>query len=119
MKAFEHGSKGKLVRLWVHECGRVFSDRLNDDNDVQKLFDQLYTSCRDYLREDLYVCLKAIIPEKIYSEATAANINMERLPNMMQEYVKFSDLLDPAKTSNFRGYDEIDYESTDGLARIL
>ena len=39
MKSFVHGSKGKLVRLWVHECGRIFSDRLNDDNDVQKLFD--------------------------------------------------------------------------------
>lgn len=65
------------------------------------------------------MCLKAIIPDKIYSEATAANINMERLPNMMQEYIKFSDLLDPAKTSNHRGYDEIDYESSDDLARTL
>ena len=39
MKTFEHGSKLKLVRLWVHECGRVFADRLNDDKDVEKLFD--------------------------------------------------------------------------------
>lgn len=39
MRTFEHGSKNKLVRLWVHECGRVFSDRLNDDSDVTKLFE--------------------------------------------------------------------------------
>ena len=65
MKAFVHGSRQKLVRLWVHECGRVFSDRLNDKEDVQKLFDQLYSSCRDYLKEDLFTCLKTIIPEKV------------------------------------------------------
>ena len=34
MKNFVHGNKQKLVRLWVHECGRVFSDRLNDEADV-------------------------------------------------------------------------------------
>lgn len=39
MKNFEHGSKKKLVRLWVHECGRVFSDRLNDEQDIHKLYE--------------------------------------------------------------------------------
>ena len=38
MKTFVHGSKAKLVRLWIHECGRVFSDRLNDQEDVEKLY---------------------------------------------------------------------------------
>ena len=34
MKTFDHSSKKKLVRLWVHECGRVISDRLNDESDT-------------------------------------------------------------------------------------
>ena len=55
----------------------------------------------------------------LITNPTAANINMERLPNMMQEYIKFSDLLDPAKQSAQRGYDELDYEQSAELGRTL
>ena len=88
----------------MHEVGRVISDRLNDKKDVDKLFDQLYTSCRDYLKEDLYTCLKAVIPEKVLED----NLNYERSPEIMTEYLKFTDLLDPSKTSTSRTYDELD-----------
>ena len=90
MKTFVHGSKAKLVRLWVHECGRVFSDRLNDSTDIDKFFNQLYNSSRDCIKEDMFTCLKEIIPEKHYAE----NVNMERNPIMMSEYLKFTDLVD-------------------------
>jgi hypothetical protein len=96
MKTFVHGSKRKLVRLFVHECGRVFSDRLNDEQDVQKLFDQLYVSCRDYLKEDLFTCLKDVIPERLFEDKP----NYERSQDMMTEYLRFSDLLDQSKQSN-------------------
>ena len=38
---------------------------------------------------------------------------------MMQETLKFSDLMDPSKTSNSRGYDELDYESGADLTKSL
>ena len=84
------------MRLFVHECGRVFSDRLNDEQDVQKLFDQLYVSCRDYLKEDLFTCLKDVIPERLFEDKP----NFERSQDMMTEYLRFSDLLDQSKQSN-------------------
>ena len=54
MKSFEHGKTRKLIRLWVHECGRVFSDRLNDKADIQKLFEQVHISGRDSFKEEFY-----------------------------------------------------------------
>ena len=33
-------NKGSVVRLWIHECERVLSDRLINDNDIAK-FDEL------------------------------------------------------------------------------
>ena len=102
-----------MVRLWVHENARVFSDRLNDDADVNKLFEQLYASCRDFLKEDLYVCLKGCIPEAVLNE----RYDLERQPTMMTEFIKFSDVLDKSTTN--RCYDEITYEKADELTRSL
>ena len=42
-----------------------------------------------------------------------------RSPVMMQSGVKFSDLLDPAKGSQNRGYDELDVAAGDALAKSL
>ena len=105
MKQFEHGKKGKMVRLWVHECGRVFSDRLNDENDVQKLFDQMSNSCRDFIKEDMFTCMKEALPEQF----TLDHPNIERSTVMMKEMIKFSDLLDgSSQHANARGYDELE-----------
>jgi len=68
MNVFVHGSKQKMVRLWVHECARVFSDRLNDEADVAKLFDQMYNSCRDFIKEDIFTCFRAVIPDAMFAE---------------------------------------------------
>ena len=60
--------------------------------------------------------MKTVIPEAILND----KLNYERSPEMMTEYIKFSDLLDPAKGSNIRSYDELEYETvTADLARSL
>ena len=92
-----------MVRLWVHECGRVFCDRLNDERDCKKLFDQLYTSCRAYIKEDLFMCLKSVIPEEDLFE----NVGFEQNCIMLKEYIKFTDLHDGSLNSEKRGYDEL------------
>ena len=82
---------------------------------MQALYNQLYCSCRDYIKEDLYSCMKSVLPEQVVNDG----LNIERSPIMMQETLKFSDLMDPSKTSNSRGYDELDYESGADLTKSL
>ena len=95
-----------MVRLWVHEIARVFADRLNDENDVGKLFDSIYMTTRENLKEDLFVCFKTYFPENAGSDIQA----MTRSAVMMTEVIKFSDLLDSDKKQAVRGYDELAHE---------
>ena len=55
----------------------------------------------------MYTCLKAVISEDTLNE----KLNYERSPEIMTDYLKFTDLLDPSKTTNSRTYDELEYES--------
>lgn len=53
----------KVVRLWVHEIARVFSDRLINDEDQHLLYEKLFTASRDKIKEDLGAALKGHFPE--------------------------------------------------------
>jgi len=60
--------------------------------------------------------LKRVIPERILND----KLNYERSPEIMTEYLKFTDLLDPSKATLSRTYDELDYESSsEELLRTL
>ena len=62
MKAFEHGKTNKMIRLWVHECGRVFADRLNDEADVQKLYEYLDITGQEIFKEYFYKAIEDVAP---------------------------------------------------------
>jgi dynein heavy chain, axonemal len=107
MRVFTFGSSAKLVRLWVHENARVFSDRLSETEDRDKLFYHLSVACREFLREDLFIHLKGYLPEEVLLNGTQSN--PEKDLKMMTETVRFSDLLDGNGDAATRNYDEIDY----------
>ena len=48
-----------MIRLWVHEVSRVFSDRLTSNEDQSALFDKLRAATRQTIREDLIATLRA------------------------------------------------------------
>lgn len=43
----------KVLRLWVHEVARVFSDRLISETDQSILYSRLSIASRDKIKEDL------------------------------------------------------------------
>lgn len=52
-----------IKRLWVHECLRVFSDRLVEDKDRQWLVICLRESTAKFLNDDFDKMLSRILPE--------------------------------------------------------
>jgi len=38
MRTFSHSKVDKMVRLWVHEIARVFTDRLGSEKDQFKVY---------------------------------------------------------------------------------
>jgi len=48
----------KVLRLWIHEVSRVFSDRLTTEEDQRALFGKLCLVARDKMREDLVGSLR-------------------------------------------------------------
>ena len=60
-------------------------------------------SCRDWIKEDIYTCLKVVVPDQLLGE----DPNFERNSIMMTEIIKFTDLLDGTKAAAGRGYDEL------------
>lgn len=42
-----------IKRLWVHEMLRVYYDRLVDESDRLWFFDNLCSSCKEFLGEDI------------------------------------------------------------------
>ena len=61
MRRFTHSKVDKLVRLWVHEIARVFTDRLICEEDQLKVYERLFTASRNYIKEDLSSALKDFV----------------------------------------------------------
>jgi dynein heavy chain len=106
---FEQGSANKLIRMWVHEIARVFSDRLISYGDQQRLFQQLFVSARAKLPENFSLALKSIIPEEDPMRETE-DINPEEDFRTMTDWITFTDILDKEESSrDLRSYDEVNW----------
>ena len=58
-----HMSEGdKLIRLWVHEVYRVFSDRLTDENDKLKFFEIVKDTTQQQFKISLDKLLRHLAP---------------------------------------------------------
>lgn len=45
-------SSAKVLRLWVHECERVFRDRLVNEHDLGKYDDMLAATLKNWFKEE-------------------------------------------------------------------
>jgi dynein heavy chain, axonemal len=56
-----------MLRLWVHECQRVFQDRLirSKSNDEKKFFDILTQKCNDHLGKEMSGLLADCLDPKV------------------------------------------------------
>lgn len=70
----------KVLRLWVHEISRVFSDRLTSTQDQSALFEKMRSVSRQTLREDLIATLRS-------NYGTMAGE-----PSIMQNGILFTDI---------------------------
>jgi hypothetical protein len=93
-----HDSK-KVLRLWVHEIGRVFADRLINEEDQNLLYNRLFLSARDKIREELSLALKAGIDER--------KVKVDGNKDVMTKHIIFGDVLGNGISTHDRNYDEI------------
>lgn len=103
MRKFTHQKIDRLVRLWVHEVARVFTDRLSSEDDQMKVYKYLATPCRMYIKEDLPSCLRRSLTDRHKEN----NEHVENALDVMTEHIRFSDLLDTSKKAEDRQYDEV------------
>lgn len=68
MHKFLHSKVDKMVRLWVHEIGRVFTDRLGSEADQGKVYRHLSNSCRVYIKEDFGNALRNYLTKQDIEE---------------------------------------------------
>ena len=118
---FEHGSANKLIRMWVHEIGRVFSDRLISYGDQQRLFQQLHVSARNKLPENFGLALRTLIPEEDpLREQETEEILPEEDFRTMTDWITFTDILDKEESSrDLRSYDEIQWQDRNSLVASI
>ena len=94
IKADSLPTSDQIVKLWAHECLRVFSDRLIDEQ--QEFNDILFKSCREKVREDLDRLLRKDERKKDFTQ---------------EELIKdliFGDLLGEQAGAHDRNYNEIE-----------
>jgi dynein heavy chain len=113
MHKFMHSKNEKLVKLWVHEIARVFTDRLSCEDDQMKVYKYLAIACRIHIKEDLPTCLRGCLTKK-HEEAGE---QVEHALDIMTEHIRFTDLLDPNKRN--REYDEVSKNRYSDLVQKL
>lgn len=99
MRRDELNDSKKVLRLWVHEIARVFSDRLVNEDDKAMLYSRLFVAARDKIRDDLTGALKACFDERKYK--------IEGNKEIMTSNVMFGDVLGDGISTHDRNYDEI------------
>ncbi|KAL0970220.1 hypothetical protein UPYG_G00238880 [Umbra pygmaea] len=96
-----HDSTHSITRLWIHECFRVFSDRLVDHSDTEAFV--------------------ALLTDKLASvfELTYHNICPNKQPPIFGDFLKesgvYEDLLDFKVLKSFMGTQLEDYNMTPGV----
>ncbi|XP_064181287.1 dynein axonemal heavy chain 2 [Anguilla rostrata] len=96
-----HDTKQSVTRLWIHECFRVFSDRLVDQSDLEAFL--------------------AILAEKLGSlfDLTYHNICPNKQPPLFGDFLKdlkvYEDLADFKTLKNFMESQLEDYNLTPGM----
>ena len=107
MRTFEHSSSKKLCRLWLHEVGRVFGDRLINEEDQELLFRRTFVSLSSKAKEDLGSALREY-GSLSQTDENGEPIEITTTAQTMMSVIKFSDLLDPMNTqADMREYDEV------------
>jgi dynein heavy chain len=99
MRREELQDSKKVLRLWVHEIGRVFSDRLVSEEDQSILYGRLFSACRDKVREELSTAIKVAYDEKKY--------RVDGNKEMMSKHIIFGDVMGDGVSTHDRHYDEI------------
>ncbi|CAJ1086733.1 dynein heavy chain 2%2C axonemal-like [Xyrichtys novacula] len=96
-----HDTKNNITRLWIHECFRVFSDRLVDQSDMEVFI--------------------SLLGEKLGSlfDLTFHNICLNKQPpifgDFMSEFGVYEDLLDVKSLKKFMETKLEDYNMTPGV----
>ncbi|KAL5004476.1 hypothetical protein ScPMuIL_017932 [Solemya velum] len=90
-----HDTKQAMTRLWIHECFRVFSDRLADDHDTESfvtimteklgtLFDQTYHNVCPNKQPPIFG--DYISANQIYEDIQDIGALKKHMVNMLEDY---------------------------------
>mmetsp|Transcript_43568 Transcript_43568/g.42036 ORF Transcript_43568/g.42036 Transcript_43568/m.42036 type:complete len:308 (+) Transcript_43568:85-1008(+) len=88
----------KVLRGWVHEIGRVFGDRMINDEDQNALYQRMFPACRDKVREDLGAAFKNVFEERFFKSEGK---------EIMMKHIMFGDVIGDGISTYDRNYDEI------------
>jgi dynein heavy chain, axonemal len=93
-----HTSKATLLRLWIHECFRVFYDRLNEDKDTEAFinilsenlgtfFDQTYHNICPNKQQPIFADFMNV--DQIYQDLVDFSALKAQMERTMIEYNEF------------------------------
>uniref|UniRef100_A0A1I8MW68 Dynein axonemal heavy chain 2 n=1 Tax=Musca domestica TaxID=7370 RepID=A0A1I8MW68_MUSDO len=95
--------KAQFLRLWIHECFRVFCDRLVDDND----YDWFVNEINDVLGKHMEVTFHSLCPNKVVP--------------IFGEFMSMQGFYEDLNADNLRSYinDQLmEYNNFPGMARM-
>ncbi len=110
MKKEQLSDSKKVLRLWVHEIGRVFSDRLINEEDQTALYQRLFLASRDKIREDLTAAIKTSFDERKYKLEGK---------DIMTRHIIFGDVLGDGISTYDRNFDEINPQQRNMLTERM
>ncbi|XP_049764343.1 dynein axonemal heavy chain 2 [Schistocerca cancellata] len=99
-----HYTKNRMLRLWVHECYRVFNDRLVDEKDIEWFFNQM----NDQLGKHFDLTFSSVCPEK----------ESPIFADFISSYGFYEDITDLAALRRHLEGQIEEYNVTPGVARV-